>query len=259
MTEYIPLETYVNPKSPISEAYRVLRTNIQYSSFDTPLKSVVITSSIPGEGKTTTVSNLAITFAQLGSKVLLIDADLRKPKIHKIFSIENHCGLTNILVNRDDYKKYINKSAIENLDIITCGVIPPNPSELLTSNAMRSFIQKTKEDYDIVFLDSPPIGTVTDAAIISTIVDGTILVAASGVVDSVTLLEAKEQLDKVNANIIGVVLNKVDKNSQGKYYYYQYYYYGDSDDSQPHQKIKRKKRKRIKNTSFFSRIFKKGN
>lgn len=258
MTEYIQLETYINPKSPISEAYRVVRTNIQFSSFDTPLKTIVITSSIPGEGKTTTVVNLAITFAQLGSKVLLIDADLRKPRIHKVFDIKNHSGLTNILASRDDYKNYIKKSVIENLDIITCGVIPPNPSELLTSNAMRSFIEKAKEDYDIVFLDSPPIGTVTDAAIISTFVDGTILVAASGVVDSVTLMNAKEQLDKVNANIIGIVLNKIGKNSHGNYYYQYYYYYGDSDGTQPQKIKKRKIKKEYEHTSFFGRLFNRG-
>lgn len=229
----ILLETYTNPKSPISEAYRVLRTNIQYSSFDNPLKTIVITSSIPGEGKTTTVSNLAITFAQLGSKVLLIDADLRKPHIHKAFGINNHNGLSNILITRDNYKDYINNSPVENLDIITCGVIPPNPSELLTSNAMKKFIDKTKEDYDLVFLDSPPVGTVTDAAILSTIVDGTILVAASGVVELDAILAAKELLSKVNANVIGIVLNKLDKKAHGNYYYYQYYYYGESEDVSP--------------------------
>lgn len=223
------LITFSNPKSPISEAYRVLRTNIQYTSVDNPLKMLTVTSAGPGEGKTTTSINIAITFAQTGKRVMLIDGDLRKPKVHKILGLENQNGLTNILANKGDYIKYIKETKIEGLDVITCGAIPPNPSELLNSNQMKQLLQTIRKDYDMVVIDAPPVGNVTDAAIISTIVDGTILVAASGTVEVESLKRAKELLQKVNANIIGVVLNKLDRNSKGNYYYYYYYYYGESE------------------------------
>ncbi len=216
--------THSDPKSPISEAYRVLRTNIQYSSVDKPLKSIVVTSSSPMEGKTTTVANLAVTFAQAGNKVLLIDSDMRKPRLHKIFVMSNARGLTDLLAEHDDYKRYIRSSDVPNLDILTCGTIPPNPSELLASNAMKQFMQEVKMDYDMIFMDSPPIVNVTDAAVISTFVDGTILVAYSGRVETGALKRAKELLDKVNANILGVVLNKINKKAGANYYYYNYNY-----------------------------------
>jgi protein-tyrosine kinase len=233
---------HASPKSPISEAFRVLRTNIQYSSVDKPLKTIVVTSSGPYEGKTTTIANLVVTFAQMGNRVLLIDSDLRKPKIHKLFGMSNRLGLTNFLAAHDDYKNYLHKCEVPNVDILTCGTIPPNPSELLMSNSMKQFIQQVREDYDMVFLDAPPVGNVTDAAIISTIVDGTILVASSGTVEIDALKRAKELLDKVNAHIIGVVLNKLDKNAKGNYYYYYYYYYGEDGQGQPHKLKKHRKK-----------------
>lgn len=244
MEKYSSLITQINPKSPISEAFRVLRTNIQFSSVDKPLKVIVVTSAGPGEGKTTTISNLAISFAQSGSKVLLIDADLRKPKIHKTFGILNKSGLSNILAQRDDYTKHVNNISAANIDVITCGAIPPNPSELLSSNQMKLFLEKIKQDYDIIFIDAPPVGTVTDAAILSTITDGTIIVAASAQVEIEAVKRAKELLTKVNANIIGVVLNKMEKNSKGNYYYYYYDYYG--EDNKTGLRGSKHKRKRPK-------------
>lgn len=235
--------THSNPKSPISEAYRVLRTNIQFSSVDKPLKVMVITSSGPGEGKTTTIINLAITFAQSGSKVLLMDADMRKPKVHKVFGFSNQTGLVNILAQREDYKKVINNIDIENIDIITSGPIPPNPSELLASNSMKRFLERVREDYDVVLIDAPPVGSVTDAAILSTIVDGTVLVAASGQVHIEALKRSRELLGQVNANIIGVVLNKLDKSAQGNNYYYYYYYYGEDSNSKTAKKFKKRSKK----------------
>lgn len=234
----LELITFSNPKSPISEAYRVLRTNIQYSSIDNPLKVLTVTSSGPGEGKTTTTLNIAVTFVQAGSRVLILDGDLRKPKVHRIMELENQFGLTNILASKDGYKKYVKKSEVEGLDVITCGAIPPNPSELLSSNQMKQLVGQLREDYDLVLIDAPPVGSVTDAAIISTIVDGTILVAASGTVAIDSIKRAKELLEKVNANIVGVVLNKIDKNSNSNYYYY--YYYGEDLDT-PKKKRGRKK------------------
>jgi len=231
------LITYSQPKSPISEAYRVLRTNIQYSSIDNPIKTIVITSAGADEGKSTTAANLAIAFAQSGNKVLMLDADLRKPKVHRTFGLDNIFGLTNILVERDDYINYIRKGPLDGLDIITCGAIPPNPSELLGSNQMKQLVDELRGDYDLVILDSPPVCNVTDAALLSTIVDGTILVASSGTVEINSLKIAKELLLKVNANILGVVLNKLNKNSKGNSYY-NYYYYGEKD-----QKLLGRKRK----------------
>mgnify|MGYP000947234383 CR=1 FL=1 len=232
--------THIDPKSPESEAYRVLRTNIQFSGIDKPLKTIVITSAGPMEGKTTTVTNLAVTFAQMGSKVLLIDADLRKPRIHKIFLLPNDTGLTNLLASGRDYSRFIRSTAVPNLDVLVSGIIPPNPSELLNSNAMREFIRKASADYDYIFLDAPPVISVTDASIISTYVDGTILVARSGKVERDALKRAKELLDKVNANIIGVVLNYLDKQSGGYYYDYSYYY---SEDGS--RKRKRREKQNI--------------
>ena len=239
------LIAHTNPKSPISEAYRVLRTNIQFSSVDKPLKTFVVTSSGPSEGKTTTIVNLAITFAQSGNRVLLIDADLRKPRIHKIFNLLSNVGVTNILAMQDQsgYKQYVHSFELENLYILSSGPTPPNPSELLNSCSMKNLLSKVREDYDIILMDAPPVGSVTDAAILSTLVDGTILVAASGQVEIQALKRAKELLEKVNANILGVVLNKLDKKAKGNDYYY-YYYYG--EDESKMSKKRRKKQRALK-------------
>ncbi len=226
MIEQNRLIALTNPKSPISEAYRVVRTNIQFSSADKQLKVMVITSSGPEEGKTTTISNLAIMFAHSHGKVLLIDADLRRPKVHKLFEVSNAVGLTNTLIKQGEYTDYISHTSMDNLDILSAGPIPPNPSELLSSNSMKELIDKVRNDYDIVFIDSPPVGTVTDSAILSTIVDGTILVTASAKVEIEAAKRAKELLCKVNANIIGVILNMLQKHEKGNYYYS---YYGEEE------------------------------
>ncbi len=243
MHHRISLITHSKPKSPISEAYRVLRTNIQFSSIDKPLKVIAVTSTGPGEGKTTTVSNLAVTFAQSGSKTLVIDADLRKPTIHRAFGLLNTTGLTNVLVQHYDYTDCLHAYPEGALDLLLCGAIPPNPSELLSSIIMKNFIQKIRNDYDIIIIDTPPVGTVTDAAILSTIVDGTILVVSSGKIEYDSAARAKELLQKVNANIIGVVLNNLVKNAQGNYYYYYYYYYGENNEGAASKTRKKNRRK----------------
>lgn len=221
------LVVYKNPKSPISEAFRTLRTNIQFSNIDNDIKSIVITSSGPGEGKSTVISNLAITMAQADKKVLLIDADLRKPRINKVFNIANLSGLTNVLSENLDYKTIVVSTEVSNLEILTSGPIPPNPAELLGSNRMKSFLEKVGEDYDMVLIDAPPIGIVTDAAVLSTKCDGVILVCAVGQAMTNAAKNAKELLQKVNANILGVVLNKIPL-SKGGYYKYHYYNYYES-------------------------------
>ncbi|HZJ76120.1 MAG TPA: CpsD/CapB family tyrosine-protein kinase [Oscillospiraceae bacterium] len=234
------LIVHTNPKSPISEAYRTLRTNIQFSSLDKPVKTIVITSAGPGEGKTTSATNLAITMAYSGSKVLLVDADLRKPVLHRIFGISNQFGLTSVLVSELNYKERILPTYIEGLEILPVGVIPPNPSELLASNKMKQLLSEAREDYDFILIDTPPAAVVTDASILAAIADGTILVCSSGQVPIEGAIRAKELLENVNANIIGVILNKIptDQKNYSHYYYYHYYYEGDEPSK---NKMKNKK------------------
>lgn len=216
------LIVYEDPKSPVSEAYRILRTNIQFSGLDNPIKTIVITSAGSSEGKTTSIINLGIAMAQSGLKVLLMDGDLRKPQIHKILGTFNRLGLTDVLVNELDYKKGVSSTYIEGLEILSAGTIPPNPSELLASNKMKQLLGGISKDYDFVLIDTPPAALVTDASILAAVVDGTILVCASGRVPIEGAKRAKELLKNVNANIIGVILNKFPA---GQKYYSQYYYY----------------------------------
>lgn len=201
--------TSINPKSSLAEAYRILRTNIQFANVDKIIKSIMITSPGPEEGKSTISANLAITMAYNNKKVLLIDADLRKPQIHTFFGLDNSIGITNILSEDIEYTKAIQHTDIGKLYILASGPIPPNPSELLGSNKIKLLLNHLKEEYDIVLFDSPPVCLVTDAAVLSTIVDGVILVCASGKTTIENAKNAKALLNKVNANILGVVLNKV--------------------------------------------------
>jgi len=235
------LVTKYTPRSPISEAYRAIRTNIQFSKIDAPLRSIVVTSAAPSEGKSTTVANLAFTTALAGAKTLLIDADLRRPVVHSLFGLEREPGMTNILAERLAPEKVIKPSGVENLDILTCGAIPPNPSELLGSQRMKELVQQLKAKYDLVLFDSPPVITVTDTAVLSNQVEGVVLVVLSHGTDRRALARAKSLLSNVNANILGSILNKIDLTGIGSsydyYYHYHYYYY--SDDG---QNVKRKGR-----------------
>lgn len=207
------------PKSVEAESYRILRTNIMYSSFDKKIKRILVTSSEPGEGKSTTSGNLALAFAQDEKKVILIDCDLRKPSLHKKFRISNNRGLSDVIIDRDKLNKCIQKRA-EYLDILTAGKIPPNPSEMLGSQAMSSLLDELSNVYDVIILDSPPVLAVTDAQILSTKSDGVVLVVRAEKTKKDTVLAAKGVLDKVNANILGTVLNGGDKNKDNYYYYY---------------------------------------
>lgn len=207
------------PKSVEAESYRILRTNIMYSSFDKKIKRILVTSSEPVEGKSTTSGNLALAFAQDEKKVILIDCDLRKPSLHKKFRISNNRGLSDVIIDRDKLNKCIQKRT-EYLDILTAGKIPPNPSEMLGSQAMSSLLDELSNIYDVIILDSPPVLAVTDAQILSTKVDGTVLVVRAEKTKKDTVLAAKGVLDKVNANILGTVLNGGDKNKDNYYYYY---------------------------------------
>ncbi|HIG0359176.1 TPA: CpsD/CapB family tyrosine-protein kinase [Clostridium sporogenes] len=224
MNRKLDLITVKEPKSPISEAYRTLRTNIQFSSFDEKIIVIFVTSSTPGEGKSTTSANLAITMAQNGAKTILVDCDLRKPNIHKLFNLSNTRGLSNLLIEDNGVDKVIQQSGIEDLHILTSGLKPPNPSELLSSGKMKKFVEMSKKYYDYIILDTPSVGVVTDAQLVSQYSDGGILVTASGQVEIESAIRAKELLAKVNSKILGVVLNKVDVDSGNGYRYYNYYY-----------------------------------
>jgi capsular exopolysaccharide synthesis family protein len=218
------LITIVNPRSPVSEAYRTLRTNIRFSAVDREVKVVMVTSPGPGEGKSTTVSNLAVTYAQADQRVLLIDGDLRKPVQHRIFHVSNRFGLTDLLASGADPLHAIRPTAIPNLHVITSGPTPPNPSELLGSRRMASVIEELRGQYDMILLDTPPVLALTDAQIISSLSDGALLVIDSGKVKHNIALRAKANLDQVNARILGVVLNNVTHKEDELYYYYNYYY-----------------------------------
>lgn len=206
------------PKSIAAESYRTLRTNIQYSSFDKQYKSIVVTSSEPAEGKSTTAGNLALAMAQGENKVLLIDCDMRKPSLHKRFRISNNYGLTDLLV----HKKTMEDVAIqynEGLTVVPAGKVPPNPSEMLGSRAMTIFLEEMKKHFDYIIMDTPPVGAVTDSQVLSTKVDGTILVVKAGATKKDVVMNSINAIKKVNGNIIGTVLNGVEQ-SKNKYYYY---------------------------------------
>lgn len=214
------------PKSPVSEAYRSIRTNLQYANVDKNFKTVLMTSATAGEGKTTTLCNVAATMADAGNRILIVDCDFRKPRIHKFFDLSNQTGVTDILLNNLDYSQYTQKIGSDNIWVITSGHIPKNPSEILLSTAMKKFVAKIKEDFDYVFFDTPPVIPVTDAVIMSTYIDGVVLVCSSGTLNIDMAKKARGSLEKVGANILGAVLNKVPVNAK-KYEYY--YYYHDKD------------------------------
>lgn len=206
------------PKSIAAEAYRTLRTNIQYSSFDKEIRSIVVTSSEPGEGKSTVTGNLALSFAQDEKSVILIDCDLRRPTVHKNFKLSNEAGLSEVIVGKAKLEDAI-QPYNENLHVITSGKIPPNPAEMLSSNVMTNLIKALKEKYDMVILDSAPLQAVTDAQILSTKVDGTVFVVRAERTKIDSVKESKSLLDQVGANIVGTVLHATTA-TKGKYYYY---------------------------------------
>ncbi|WP_372663099.1 CpsD/CapB family tyrosine-protein kinase [Cohnella sp.] len=209
-----------NPKSPVSEAYRSLRTNIQFSSIDSRIQTIMVTSASPGEGKSTTASNLAATYAQAEQKVLLIDADLRKPTAHHTFLCSNRYGLTNVLTNQCGVKEVVVETFVPNLYLLPSGMIPPNPAELLASNKMKVLLEQLKDEFDIIILDTPPTLAVTDSQIIASISDGIVLVVDSGRVKITQAQKAKEKLVHVNARLLGVVMNNLKRSNQDDYYYY---------------------------------------
>ena len=229
--EGLNLVTQNDPKNPAAEAYRVIRTGVQFAQAGKELQTIALTSCTPNEGKSTTIANLAVVLTQAGKSVLLIDCDMRNPTVHKNFNLSNKIGLSSCISMGTALSDAVQATAIEGLDALTAGVIPPNPSELLGSERMQNVLQRAKEEYDYVLIDTPPVMPVTDALIVSRFVDGMILVIASAEVKVEMAREVKNQLVNAGANILGVVLNKVRSEHHGYGYYY---YYG--HDGEKHKK-----------------------
>ncbi len=204
------LITVADPRSPVSEAYRTLRTNLDFSSLDKPIKTMLLTSAGPEEGKSTVLANLAVTTAQAGRKVILVDCDLRRPTLHNIFNLKNDVGLTTMVVDDAAMESPpLQDAGVEGLQLVSSGPLPPNPSELLGSRRMEEIIAALLERADVVLFDAPPVVAVTDAAVLATKVDGVLLVINAGGTKRDYARAAKAQLEKVNANLLGAVLNNV--------------------------------------------------
>lgn len=234
------------PRSPAAEAYRVLRTNLQFSSLDRALQTIIVTSPGPGEGKSVTCANLALVMAQAGNRVLLLDADLRRPTTHRLFQLPNNAGVTTVLLDIErNFPAAVQNTGTPNLQVLTTGPIPPNPAELLGSERMKELIGFLRSRYDVVVFDSPPVLAVTDAAILSKKVDGLLLVVGAGETKLDVFARALERLDSVSIHPLGVVLNKLTARSSGSYYYYYYHYstqYHSTDDASRDGKTKSQKR-----------------
>jgi capsular exopolysaccharide synthesis family protein len=214
------LVTLTNPRSPVSEAYRTLRTNLEFSSLDKPIKTMVVTSPGLGEGKSTTLANLAVTLAQAEKEVILVDCDLRRPSQHEIFGLSNGVGLTTMVVDDGAMREPpLLDTGVAGLRLLTSGPLPPNPSELVGSRRMGEIISVLAERSDIALFDAPPIVAVTDAAVLASRVDGVLLVIKAGATKRDHAQKAKALLDKVNAHLLGVVLNNIKMDTS----YYSYY------------------------------------
>ncbi|HEY6329365.1 MAG TPA: CpsD/CapB family tyrosine-protein kinase, partial [Blastocatellia bacterium] len=214
-----------NNKSAAAEAYRAFRTSLLLSTAGSPPKTILVTSGRPGEGKTTTAINTAISLAQLGASVLLVDCDLRRPSVHKAFNINQGQGLTTYLFRNVEIDSLIQSVSIPNLYVLPSGAIPPNPAELISSDRMKDLMRTLSSRFDHIVIDSPPLINVTDPVIVSTMVDGVVLVVHGAKSTRYMVQRAKQELTSVGAKIFGVVLNNIDLKSEGynDYYYYRYY------------------------------------
>ncbi len=206
-----------DPRSPAAEAYRALRTNIQFSSLDKQLRTLLMTSTAPDEGKSTTIANLAVTMAQSEQRVILVDCDLRRPTLHTLFGLSNDQGLTSMML-QEGSRAPVQKTEVPGLLVLTSGPLPPRPADILGSKRMEAVIAQLRDNADIVLFDTPPVTAVTDAVVLATKVDGVLLVFRAGATRRDRAREARRLLDKVNANIVGVVLTDV-KGEDGYSYY----------------------------------------
>lgn len=219
--------TLKHPRSPISEAYRVLRTNLEFSLLSETTPSLLVTSPNPGEGKSVTAANLAVVIAQAGSQVILVDSDLRRPVQHRVFQLPNSLGMTSLLldVHLDVESALQPVEGLTGLRVLTSGPLPPNPAEVLKSRRTATLLASLIERADMVVLDSPPLLAVADAAILAGLASGTLLVCQSGVTRTAAAREALEALAKVGVKPLGLVVNDLDRSRVGSYYYHKYYYY----------------------------------
>lgn len=224
------LATLLAPRSPVAEAFRTLRTNLEFASLDTPLRTLLVTSAVPGEGKSTISANVAIAFAQAGKRVILLDGDMRRPSIHRLLELPNSFGLTTLLRADQTALESVSHATDEpKLRVITTGPLPPNPAELLGSQRMRTLLKRLHDEADLIVIDSPPLHALTDAAVLASELDGVLLVCRAGRTKRAALAQASEALARVNAHILGVTVNRLtERTSAG--YYYRYYgdYYGSS-------------------------------
>ena len=231
------------PRSPIVEAFRSLRTNIQFAGVDQPIRTLLVTSASPSEGKSTVAANLAVVMAQTGLKVVIIDCDLRRPTVHKQFDLPNHAGLTDVMLqDPNQWNGVMQPTGVNNLSIVMSGSLPPNPSELLGSKRMQQFMAYLHKSCDIVIIDAPPLLPVTDALVLSSITDGVVMVIDYGGTRIGEALQGKTQLDQAGARILGVVMNKIPTGRRGYSYYYYYYnrdYYYDGDGSGKRRRSRR--------------------
>lgn len=221
------LVTHLDARSPGAEAYRVLRTNLQFTALDQPLRTLLITSSAPAEGKSLTAANLSIAFAQAGQRVLLVDADLRRPTVHKLFGLQRAwSGLTTLLAAGSRLEDMVHEVEVPNLHVLPSGPVPPNPAEILGSVRMGEFLEEARAAYDLVVLDSPPVLAVTDPCVLARRVDGVALVTRVGKVGHPQAQRAKVALEAVHARLLGVILDGITLNDASNGY--SYYYYGEN-------------------------------
>jgi non-specific protein-tyrosine kinase len=220
MADDLGLVTISEPLSPASEAYRTLRMNLQYASLDSALRTLLVTSSGPGEGKSTTLANLAVTMAEAEQRVIMVDADLRRPCLHELFGLNNHSGLTTMMVEGQALDKPpLQATTIKGLQLLASGALPPRPADLLGSKRMEKVIERLLAEADVLLFDAPPLVVVTDAVVLATKVDGVLLVVSAGETKREQAQRAIERLNKVNARVVGAVLNNVPLDSSLHGYY----------------------------------------
>ncbi|MEW5921588.1 MAG: CpsD/CapB family tyrosine-protein kinase [Bacillota bacterium] len=212
------------PRSPMAESFRTLRTNINYAAVDREIKIILVTSPHMGEGKSTASANLGVVLAQTGQETLLVDCDLRKPMLHKIFALANQKGLTNLLTETLLLEELVQPTQQDKLQVLTSGPIPPNPAEMLASRRMANLLDELRSSYERIIIDTTPIEAVTDAIVLSSQVDGVLLVVDSGRTPIQIARDARDKLARANAHILGIVLNRIKRDSNGYYHYYYYHY-----------------------------------